>query len=158
RGNRGAMLGGMPGSMPPGGMPPGGPGAMPPGAPGGARGPGGGQAPVLLQQPGAGPGGGHAGPPGMPGGAGMSGMPGGASGGGADNNPNATLVYITRDKANVKVRYNVALDDTPTVGKLIAKAVEASGLSAINDGLFEGTLSSMNTAFNAWSAAKPDQL
>ena len=91
-------------------------------------------------------------PPGM--------MPPGSPGspGGADNDPNLTIVNITRDKSNVKLKYNVTADDASTVGKLIAKAVEASGASAIDDGLFQGTLTLLNTAMKQWETEKPDQL
>ncbi len=161
--------GGMmpPGGMPPGGMPPGGmpPGGMPPGGmpPGGM--PRGGGAPnndprrqrfmgYLQVAPGGQPGA----PGGPPGGMPPGGMPGGlmppggmsGSQGGADNDPNVTLVHITRDKANVKLRYNVTLDDTATVGKLIAKAIEASGASALNDGLYDGTLTLLSAAMHKW--------
>lgn len=83
-------------------------------------------------------------------------MPG--MGGQSDNDPNVTLVLITREKENVKLRYNVMLSDNATVGKLIAKAIDASGILPIPDGLYDGTLTLLNNAVHEWEAAKPDQL
>jgi hypothetical protein len=153
----------------PGGMGAGGEGAGPPGRGGhGAAGGGDGQRgrgrqaqPFEgFQQPGRGghaaggnpgPGaaGGHAGGA-MPGG-GMS-YPGGASGGqkrGFD---------IVRDKENVRMTRIVSSDEGGAVTKLISKAFQASGASAINDGLFDGTLSMLAGAVQSWQTAKPDEL
>jgi hypothetical protein len=103
---------------------------------------------------GSSPAGGHGG---MPAG-GM--MPAGMAGSspGADNDPNSVTVFVTREKANVRLRYNVRADDNVAVGKLVAKAVQASGASALNDGLFDGTLPLLNNAFRLWETEKPDRL
>lgn len=75
-----------------------------------------------------------------------------------ENDPNFTVVHINREGTNVKVRFKVGLSDSSTVGSLIAEAIDASGAMAIPDGLFAGTLTSMNRAFQEWQTAKPDKL
>lgn len=86
--------------------------------------------------------------------AGMPGMGGQPN----ENDPNVTVLHITRDNSNVKIRYKVALKDAATVGQLIATAISASGALAIPDGLFDGSLTGLNRAFQEWAAAKPDNL
>jgi Protein of unknown function (DUF1559) len=78
--------------------------------------------------------------------------PGGSSGQGQQG------FGLVRDKENLRLSRIVSSDDSGPVAKLISKAIQASGASAINDGLFDGTLSLLSGALRAWEEAKPEEL
>jgi hypothetical protein len=157
--------GGPPGP-PPGGVP--GPGGG--GPPGGMGGPGGGrrggrrgqfslrdfdvfpQADVFPQGPGpgSGPPPGHGGPPG---GTSMPGM-----GGPAADDPNVTFYHTERSNENLRLIYHIPKDDARTVSKLIGRVMTASGLPAIDDGLFQGTLTNLNKAIHSWEDGTQGEL
>lgn len=65
---------------------------------------------------------------------------------------------VTRNKENVRISESVPAKDKNILIMLTGKAVQASGALAINDGLYDGTLSMLDKAFREWEAAKPDQL
>jgi hypothetical protein len=65
---------------------------------------------------------------------------------------------LVRDKENLRLSQIVSSDQAGAVAKLISKAIQASGASAISDGLFDGTLSMLATAMQGWEGAKPDEL
>jgi hypothetical protein len=162
--------GGPGGPGTPGGPPPGAGGPDGPGGPGGMRGPGGGRRgggrrgqqftardlDVFQQSgPGAPPGGsssqGHGGP-------GGPGMPGGPGGGPAADDPNVTFYRTERSGENLRLIYHIPKDDVRTVSKLIGRVMTASGVPAVDDGLFQGTLSSLNKAIHAWEDGTSGEL
>ncbi len=57
----------------------------------------------------------------------------------------------------MKLIYHIAKDDARTVSKLIGRVMTASGMPALNDGLFEGTLTGLNKGIHAWEDAKPGE-
>lgn len=85
----------------------------------------------------------------------MPGMPGM---GGAVDDSKVTYYRIESTGDNLKLIYHIPKDDTPTVTKLVGRVMTASGIPALDDGLFQGTLSVLNTGIHSWEAAKPDPL
>lgn len=163
-----ATQGGFPGMQPPGG-PAGGhsapPGAVP-AAGAGVAAPAG-RAPIelapvrlpffyLLQAPGAAPG--SAPPASGPGGPAMPGMsssgmgmPGMGGGAGQSQSP----FTVVRTKENLRFAVgSVPLRDG-RIGRMLSAAVQATGASAIADGLFEGTLAMTGRGVAGW-LAKPE--
>lgn len=131
--------GGYPG-MPPGYPPPA--GAGPPGFQG-------------AVPPGTGP---TPGPGGAPPPGGMS-MPNMANPGGA-NRPGVVqrVITVARNKENLRLSMSLPPKGVPFVTKFINDAIQATGASAIADGIFDGTLTLLAAGTQQWPAAKPETL
>jgi len=72
--------------------------------------------------------------------------------------PNVTFYRIENTNENLKLIYHIPKDDVATVTKLLGRVMAASGVPALDDGLFQGTLSALNKGIYAWEGAKPDPL
>jgi hypothetical protein len=164
----GPPMGGPPGGHSPPGPPPGaGPGGGQGGPPGGMGGPGGGRRGRRGQQfegfdlgaflqgpgPGSGPPPGH----GPPGGTGTPGSPGGAA---AEEDDKKVTYYQppVRTNENLTVISYIPKDDVGTILKLIGRVMTASGVPAIDDGLFQGTLTHLNKGNRAWEEGNSGEL
>lgn len=78
--------------------------------------------------------------------------------GGAVDDSKVTYYRIEQTGENLKLIYHIPKDDAPTVSKLIGRVMTASGLPTLDDGLFTGTLTTLNKGIHDWQAAKPDPL
>jgi hypothetical protein len=105
---------------------------------------------AFLQPPPGSSAGGHGGPGG--------GMPGGPGGGPAADDPNATFYHTERTGESLRLIYHIPKDDARTVSKLIGRVMSASGVPAVDDGLFQGTLSSLNKGIRAWEEGTSGEL
>lgn len=79
-------------------------------------------------------------------------------GGAQADDPNVNYYRTARVNTNVQLMYTMPKNDSATVRKLVARVMTASGISALDDGLFVGTLSSLNAGIHGWEAAKPNEL
>lgn len=91
---------------------------------------------------------GSAGTPGLPGSADM--QPG--------SQPGQFSGKVVRNKENLRVTLVFPAIVGPVLFQTLGNALQASGATAIGDGLFDGTLASLAKATTEWSAAKPDEL
>ena len=85
-------------------------------------------------------------------------MPG--MGGAAEEDDKKVTYYQkpVRTNENLTVISYIPKDDAGTILKLIGRVMTASGATAIEDGLFPGTLPSLNKAIHAWEDATPGDL
>ncbi|MBS0264496.1 MAG: DUF1559 domain-containing protein, partial [Planctomycetes bacterium] len=101
------------------------------------------------------PGSGGSAPGGMPS---PGGMNPGMNMGNTGDDPNVVVYRIERSKEFLRLVYRVPADDQATVAKLIGRMTAASGMTAIDDGLYSGTLPALYKGIVDWQAAKPDPL
>src|SRR5205807_10109463 len=103
------------------------------------------------------------GPPaghGPPGGTGTPGMPGGTGGAAAEEDDKKVTYYQppVRTNENLTVISYVPKDDVGTILKLIGRVMTASGVTAIDEGLFQGTLTHLNKGIRGWEDSAPGEL
>src|SRR4029077_14165528 len=80
-------------------------------------------------------------------------------GGAPVDDPKVNWYRTARAASNVQLMYLLPKDDASTLIKLCGRFMNASGISAQDDGLFEGTLTRLNKGIHSWeSAAKPGEL
>ena len=85
-------------------------------------------------------------------------MGGPGMGGAQVDDPKVTYYRTARATSNVQLIYYLPKDDAATVSKLCGRVMIASGMSPLDDGLFEGTLSRLNKGIHGWEAGKPGEL
>lgn len=74
-------------------------------------------------------------------------------------NPLAALrMQIQRNKENVRIGMSVPAAGVPFVARFMNDAMAATGSTALADGIFDGTLSQLAVALQAWPAARPETL
>jgi hypothetical protein len=81
-----------------------------------------------------------------------------AAGMGSGGIPSQVSGKATRTKENVRIALTLPAVADAKLFQMLGNALQASGASAMGDGLFNGTLGSLSKAVLEWAAAKPDEL
>jgi len=72
--------------------------------------------------------------------------------------PAARIPTTTRTKENLRMAITMPAKGVPFVTKFINDAIQATGASAIADGIFDGTLTLLAAGAQQWPNAKPEAL
>jgi Protein of unknown function (DUF1559) len=85
-------------------------------------------------------------------------MPGMMPGGGGGAAPGAVRfqMQIVRNKETLKFSMSLPVSGVPFVAKFINDAISATGASAINDGIFDGTITLLSSGLQKLAAAKAE--
>jgi hypothetical protein len=70
---------------------------------------------------------------------------------------NASVYKTELEGLDLRLIYHISKEEAGTVAKLLGRVMAASGVSALDDGLFTGTLASLNSAIRAGEQAPADQ-
>jgi hypothetical protein len=74
-----------------------------------------------------------------------------------ESGPTDSALKVERAKENLRVSLSIVAR-APLINRLISDALPASGVSAVSDGLLDGTLMTLAAGLAQWQSARPDTL